>query len=254
MLKASELSKKFGGLQALSRFSLQVTEGEIVGIIGPNGAGKTTLFNLLGGSLSLTGGQISFQGRDVTRLRSHEIARLGISRTYQKVSIFQNLTTLENVVVGRHHRINTGIFSNMCCLPASRRREKEAWSRARELLEFLGLAESAEVEGGILSYGNQKLLSLGIALAADPHLLLLDEPAAGMNNRETSFLMSLIRRLKQEGLTIMIVEHDMKVIMDLCDRIAVLNFGMKIAEGPPSEISQDEKVIEVYLGQGEYDA
>jgi branched-chain amino acid transport system ATP-binding protein len=248
MLVLDRVGKLFGGLVAVDEVSLKVSKGEILGIIGPNGAGKTTLFNLIAGYFSVSRGRISFGDKEISSLKAHQVARLGIYRTFQKASVFQRLSVIENIVIGRHNKIKASLAENLACLPRSRSQEIDAWKEARRILHQIGLEKLANRQAGTLSYGNQKLLSIGIALAGDPHLLLLDEPAAGMNIDEGRALVCLIRSLKGQGLTTVVVDHDMRVMMDLCERIVVLHFGRLLASGKPAEISSNQKVIEVYLG------
>jgi branched-chain amino acid transport system ATP-binding protein len=251
LIEAVGLSKYFGGLAALKDVNIKVRSEELLGIIGPNGAGKTTLFNVLTGFMKPTRGQVIYSGEDITPLSPDRIAHLGVYRTFQRVSVFRDLTVTENLVVGAHVQIRTGLWDDLFYTARCRKYEREAWEKTKDIERFLGLEKLSAQRAGTLSYGNQKLLSLGVALMGKPRILLLDEPAAGMNSSETNHLMSLVRKLKADNLTIIVVEHDMKFIMDLCERIVVLHFGSVIAEGTPKEVSQNEDVIRVYLGTKE---
>ncbi len=248
LIEAVGLSKYFGGLAALRDVSIRIGGKELLGIIGPNGAGKTTLFDVLTGFTKPTKGQVIYSGMEITDLPPDRIAHLGIYRTFQRVSVFRALTVTENLVVGGHAKIRTRLWDDLFYTARCRRSERNVREKANDMVRFLGLERVFSQRAGTLSYGNQKLLSLGVALMGEPKILLLDEPAAGMNSAETNRLMSLVRKLKEEGLTIIVVEHDMKFIMDLCERIVVLHFGSIIAEGTPREVSQNEDVIRVYLG------
>jgi branched-chain amino acid transport system ATP-binding protein len=252
LLAVDDLSIAFGGLTALNGVSLTVDAGEIVAVIGPNGAGKTTVFNVLSGLYPPSSGRVAFDGVDLTRLAPHEIARRGIGRTFQNTEVFRALTALDNVLVGEHAQLRGGLLAAACGLPGVRREEAAARERARALLERVGLADVADVEAGGLPLGRQKRLEMARALAARPRLLLLDEPAGGLNPTETRALMDLICRLRDDlSLTIMVVEHDMDLVMSICDRVVVLHYGRKIAEGPPRAVAADPAVIEAYLGPGE---
>ncbi len=249
LLGIEGLSISFGGLVVLSDVSLTVGVGEIVGVIGPNGAGKTTVFNILSGLYAPSAGRVVFDGVDLTRLAPHEIARRGIGRTFQNTEVFRALSALDNVLVGEHGHLRSGLLAAACGLPAVRREEAAARERARALLERVGLSDVAEVAAGSLPLGSQKRLEMARALAARPRLLLLDEPAGGLNPTETHTLMDLIRRLRDElALTVMLVEHDMELVMSICDQVTVLHHGRTIATGPPRTIAADAAVIEAYLG------
>ena len=249
LLAVEDLAIAFGGLAALSGVSFAVGEGEIFGLIGPNGAGKTTVFNVVTGLYRPDRGRVTFAGADLGRLSPHRIARAGIGRTFQNTEVFRALSALDNVLVGAHASLHGGLVAAALSLGTVRREEAEARRQARSLLERVGLADVADVPAGDLPLGSQKRLELARALASAPRLLLLDEPAGGLNPTETRALMELIRGLRDERrLTIMLVEHDMELVMGLCDRVAVLHYGRKIAEGPPRAVAADPAVIEAYLG------
>jgi len=246
ILDIRNLSKRFGGLTAVQDLSFQVEDGEIRGLIGPNGAGKTTIFNLISGFYRPSDGAIHYRGDRISGLKSNQIARRGIVRTFQHTTLFQELTVLENVLVGRHLLARSNIVSAI--LGTDRRTAAAAEEHALAILGFFGLAERRDEQAANLPHGLQKTLGLAIALAAEPKLLLLDEPFAGMNPEETKTMMGLVRQVRDRGITVLLVEHDMQAVMGLCDRITVVNFGQLLAEGSPTEIRAHPEVIEAYLG------
>ncbi len=250
ILESRKVSKHFGGLKAVDQVDMQVEKGEIFGIIGPNGAGKTTFFNLCAGTYPVTSGEILFNGANTTNKPPHEMARLGLARTFQNIKLFDYMTVEENIAVGFHIHTRTNVFDAV--LHTRRYKNDEALIRERtaEILEFVGLTPYAKVKASNLSYGIQRKVEIARALVLKPSLLLLDEPAAGMNPSETQELLTFVRKLNADGYTIVVIEHDMKFIMNLCDRILVLNYGKKICEGTPEVVKNNAAVAEAYFGKG----
>jgi ABC-type branched-subunit amino acid transport system ATPase component len=250
MLRLNGINKIFGGLTALEDVSLSVTRGSITGIIGPNGAGKTTLFNIVTGLYTQTSGQVYLGEKNISLFAPERLAGLGLVRTFQNVELFGQMTVLENVMVGLHTRSKSGIFSCAFKLPGQIREEKYIKEKGLKWLEFTGLADCADLTACNLPFGKGRLLEISRALAVEPQIILMDEPAAGLNSRETAELASLIRRIKELGITVVLVEHDMELVMDICESIIVLNLGKKLAQGTPREIQENPAVISAYLGEG----
>jgi branched-chain amino acid transport system ATP-binding protein len=246
ILDVQRLTRRFGGLTAVDELSFSVEEGEVRGLIGPNGAGKTTTFNVISGFYAPTSGRVLYDDRDIAGLRTSAIAELGLIRTFQSTTLFQEFTVLDNVMVGAHLQARDSLFNTL--LGRNRAREAAAQKQARETLEFFGLLARADELASNLPHGLQRALGMTVALAAEPKLLLLDEPFTGMNPEETRHMMDLVRRVRDRGITILLVEHDMQAVMGLCDRITVLNFGRLLTEGAPDEIRRHPDVIEAYLG------
>ena len=248
LLALRGVHKRFGGLHAVNDISFSVMPGSIKAIIGPNGAGKTTLFNLIAGSLPVSAGVIAFQGQEIQGRKTHQIARLGVARTFQNIKLFHGMTAVECVMVGRHVQSRSGFFAGLFNLPSTWTEERAIRARAMELLDFLQIADLAHTPATSLAFGQQRAVEMARALAAEPKLLLLDEPAAGLNIYETAEMARLIATIRDMGITVLLVEHDMSLVMDISDEIVVLNFGTKLAEDTPVNIQKNAEVVNIYLG------
>ena len=250
MLSLQRITKTFGGVTALEEVSFNVASGAITGVIGPNGAGKTTLFNIASGLYNQDAGEVCLGERNISRLPPEKLARLGMVRTFQNVELFGKMTVLENVMVGLHTKSKSGIFSCAFKLPGQTREEKNIRNSALKWLEYTGISDLAGITAENLPFGKGRLLEIARALASEPRIMLMDEPAAGLNSRETMALAELIKKIKGSGITIALVEHDMELVMDVCDTVVVLNLGRKLAEGTPREVQENPEVIAAYLGDG----
>lgn len=248
LLEIKKVSKYFGGLKAIDNLDLVVDQGEIRGLIGPNGAGKSTLYNVISGVHRPTSGRVIFKGEDVTGHKPHKMTEMGLVRTFQATTLFKNFSVLKNVLAGCHLYSKVNFWGALLNTPGTAKKQRGSEEKALEILEFMGLLEYRDELALNLPHGHQRVLGVGIALAAEPELLMVDEPVTGMNDEETGVMMGIIRKIHNRGITILLIEHDMKVVMGLCEKITVLNFGEKIAEGSPDEIKENPDVHEAYLG------
>jgi branched-chain amino acid transport system ATP-binding protein len=249
-LSVEHIAVHFGGLVAIADMSFVVNQGEVVSLIGPNGAGKTTAFNVITGFLRPTKGVVRYRGQSLSNLKPHEVTSLGLARTFQRTSVFQSVTVFENIMIGLHRRGRSNLIDTLLALPRERKSEAELRHLAQDLLEIVGISRRANELAGSLSYGDQRLLGVALALASNPSMLLLDEPVSGMNATETARFMELLNTLHKRGMSIVLVEHDVPMVMGVSDRIVVLNYGRIIAEGPPAAIRGNPEVIRAYLGEG----
>jgi len=251
MLELQGITQIFGGVTALNDVSFSIRASDITGVIGPNGAGKTTLFNIVTGIYQQTGGRVIFEGSDISGMPAERLASLGMVRTFQNIELFGKMTVLENVMVGLHSRSSSGLFACSFKMPWALKEERRIRKEALHWLEFVGIADLADVTAANLPFGKGRMLEIARAMACKPRMMLMDEPAAGLNSQETVGLAELIRRIRDLGVTVVLVEHDMELVMDICDRIVVLNLGQKLAEGTPREIQENHEVIAAYLGDDE---